>query len=197
MKRVSRLVSVALLFGGCAHTRVLEPDKGGVSLEQMMPLAIGNRWTFETAFQGQAQADLVVAIVGRDGEYFVDDRPVAAHYRIDAEGLRDGAKRYLLKAPLREGTEWMSVADLMTVEHYRIAAVGERVAVPAGVFADCVRVGMQVQIDAARKMTNEMTFAPGVGIIEIRAAFVDGNRVLPQSHFKLKKFEPAARRSDP
>ena len=69
-----------------------------------------------------------------------------------AEGLRDGAKRYLLKAPLTEGTEWMSVADLNTVERYRIIDVDRKVTVPAGVFAACVVVRMEVRMKEKRGM---------------------------------------------
>jgi hypothetical protein len=83
----------------------------------------------------------------------------------------------------------MSVADVRTVEHYQIEAVGKKVKVPAGVFSDCVVVRMEVRMAETSSMINRMTFAPGIGIVEIRAVFKKGAEHLPQSVMQLKKFE--------
>ncbi|MBN2498848.1 MAG: hypothetical protein JXR96_29925 [Deltaproteobacteria bacterium] len=154
-----------------------------------MPLAVGNRWTYETSFQQQPQADLSISIVALKDGCFLDDRPEPSRLRFDGEGLRDGNVRYLLKAPLVEGTKWMCVADVRTVEHYEIVSAHRKVQVPAGVFEDCVTVRMTIHINETRSMFNEMTFAPGVGIVEIRATLRDGKNDLPQSHFRLKRFD--------
>jgi hypothetical protein len=186
-------VLVCLLVAGCAHSsrQRLDGPGGDRTLSRYMPLTIGNRWTYATSFQGQAQPDLTVEIVGQEGGFFLDNRPSPSRYRFDAEGLRDGTKRYMLKTPLAEGTEWMSVADLNTVEHYRIVDVDRRVQVPAGVFSGCVVVRMEVRMNEKQALRNEMTFAPDVGIIEVRTLLQDGSKFLPQSHLQLKVLELA------
>ncbi len=180
----------AIWFGGCAHSTGGQGAAGGaVDLATYMPLAVGNQWTYATSFQGQAQPDLTVKIAAKQGPYFLDDRKPASRYVFDAEGLRDGAKRYLLKLPLAEGTEWMSVADLNTVERYRIVDAARKVQVPAGVFDDCVVVQMEVRMQAQRAMRNEMTFAPGVGIISIKTTLLDGAKSFDQSSLELKTYK--------
>jgi hypothetical protein len=180
----------AIWLGGCAHSAGSQgAAEGAVDLAAYLPLAVGNQWTYATSFQGQPQADLTVKIVEKQGPYFLDDRHPASHYVFDAEGLRDGAKRYLLKLPLVDGTEWMSVADLNTVERYRIVDAARKVQVPAGVFDKCVVVQMEVRMQANRAMRNEMTFAPGVGVISIQTTLLDGAKSFDQSSLKLKTYK--------
>jgi hypothetical protein len=181
----------ALCLGACAHgPQAPEGPTASHPLESYMPLAVGNRWVYGTSFQGQPQPDLEVALVREEGGFFLDNRPNPSRFRFDAEGLRDGATRYVLKAPLSAGAKWMSVADLKTVEHYEIAAVDRKVSVPAGVFEGCVTVRMEVRLDERRAMRNEMTFAPGVGMVDVRVSLLDGAKELPQSRLVLKRFEP-------
>ena len=125
----------------------------------------------------------------KEGGYFLDNRPKPSRFGIDGEGLRDGTKRYLLKTPLTEGTEWMSVADLNTVERYRIVDTRRKLRVPAGVFADCVVVQMEVRMEGNKALRNLVVYAPGVGIVDIRVLLRDGKKLLPQSHLQLKKFD--------
>jgi hypothetical protein len=66
------------------------------------------------------------------------------------------------------------VADVRTVEHYQIEAVGKKIEVPAGVFSDCVMVRMEVRITEEHSMINRITFAPGVGILEIYVSLKKG-----------------------
>ena len=86
-------------------------------------------------------------------------------------------------------TRWMSVADVKTVEHYEILEAGVEVTVPAGVFRDCVVVGMEVRMSAEQSMQNRMVFAPDVGIIQIQTELKDRGKVLPQSQLVLKRLE--------
>ena len=184
----------SLLFvAGCSHVDTAGTGKAAASarLEDYYPLAVGSCWTYATTFQGQAQPDLKVCIVKEEGGFFLDNRPVPSRLRFDAAGLRDGQVRYLLKAPLEEGNKWMSVADVRTVEHYQIEAVGKKSKVPAGVYRDCVVVRMEVRITEEQSMINRITFAPGVGIAEIRVSLKQGAKHLPQSVMQLKKFEQA------
>jgi hypothetical protein len=180
-----------LFVVGCSHVDTAGTGKAAASarLEDYYPLAVGSCWIYATAFQGQAQPDLKVCIVKEEGGFFLDNRPAPSRLRFDAAGLRDGKVRYLLKAPLEEGNKWMSVADVRTVEHYQIEAVGKKVKVPAGVYRDCVVVRMEVHMTEEQSMNNRITFAPGVGIVEIRVSFKKGAKLLPQSVMQLKKFE--------
>lgn len=188
----SCLVSL-LVIAGCSHVDTAGTGKAVASahLEEYYPLAVGSCWTYATAFQGQAQPDLKVCIVKEENGFFLDNRPVPSRLRFDAAGLRDGKVRYLLKAPLEEGNKWMSVADVRTVEHYQIEAVGKKAKVPAGVYKDCVVVRMEVRITEEQSMINRITFAPGVGIAEVRVGLKQGAKHLPQSVMQLKKFEQA------
>lgn len=181
--------------GACAHvaTRAGAAAEAGHALAEYLPLAVGNRWIYETYFQGQHQADLVVEIVKRQGDVYIDNRPHPSHLIVDGEGIRDGNRRYLLKAPLTAGTRWMSVADVRTVEHYRILTVGRRVSLPAGNFTDCLVVRMQVRLDDKRAMQNDMTFAPGVGIVRITTRLLDGSREIPQADMRLKDWHLVSR----
>jgi len=165
-----------------------DPVRARAELGRYLPLQVGNRWVYQTSFQGQPQPELVVKIVAQEGSAFLDDRPTPSRYVIDGEGIRDGARRYLLKLPLKRGNRWMSVADVRTVEHYEIVAENSRVRVPAGEFSDCVVVRMEVRLDQKRAMRNYMSFAPDVGIIEISTVLIDGEREIPQAHLQLKEF---------
>lgn len=190
----SILVGLALIASmaasiGCAGMRSQVRSEEAKNIQNYLPLAVGNKWTYATSFQGQTQADLTVSLVKRQGPYFLDDRPKPSHYAFDSYGLRDGNKRYLLKLPLEPDTKWMSVADINTVEHYRILDVDRKVKVPAGVFSGCVVVRMEVRMTKTKAMRNDMTFAPGVGIVEIRTWLLDGAKAIPQSVLQLKRFD--------
>lgn len=182
-----------IVIAGCTHVETVDTNKAvaAAQLKEYYPLSVGNCWTYATSFQNQAQPDLKVCIVKEEDGYFLDNRPAPSRLRFDATGLRDGQVRYLLKAPLEEGAEWMSVADVRTVEHYRIEAVGKKIKVPAGVFKDCVVVRMDVRMTDQRSMVSRMTFAPGVGIVEIHISLKKGSELLPQSVMQLKKYEQA------
>jgi len=182
-----------MILAGCSHVETVDTKKTSTAqLEEYYPLSVGNCWTYTTSFQNQSQPDLKVCIVKEENGFFLDNRPVPSRLRFDATGLRDGKVRYLLKAPLEEGQKWMSVADLRTVEHYQIETVGKKVKVPAGVYRDCVVVRMEVRMNEKASMINRMTFAPGIGIVEIRASLKTGAEHLPQSLMQLTKYEPAA-----
>lgn len=183
------LVFATACFVACAPSGEVKRSENAKSLAAYFPMAIGNSWVYATEFQGQPQADLTVSIVRKEGGYFLDNRPKPSRFGIDGEGLRDGTKRYLLKTPLTEGTEWMSVADLNTVERYRIVDTRRKLRVPAGVFADCVVVQMEVRMEGNKALRNLVVYAPGVGIVDIRVLLRDGKKLLPQSHLQLKKFD--------
>ncbi|MBW1811055.1 MAG: hypothetical protein JRJ19_00140 [Deltaproteobacteria bacterium] len=200
MRKNSWLYLAVMLIGisssGCAHvggqgTGKDDGETARYKIEKYFPLAVGNSWTFQTSFQDQSQPDLTVKIIKKDKGFFVDDRPRPSRLHIDASGIRDGNIRYLLKAPLKKGSKWMSVADIRTVEHFEIAEVARKIKTPAGVFNDCVVVNMEVKIKENRSMVNRMTFAPDIGIVEIRALLYEGTKAITQSYMVLKTYKLA------
>jgi hypothetical protein len=188
------LVLVAIFTTGCAH---VDPTETGQSrrIEDYYPLAVGNCWSYTASFQGQQQPDLKVCIVKHEKDYFVDDRQNPSRLRFDAEGLRDGSVRYLLKAPLEAGQKWMSVVDVNKVEHYQIEAVDKQVKVPAGNFRDCVVVRMEEKMTSDRSIVIWTTFAPKTGIVEIKTAFHVGAKQVPQIHMRLKNYQPGTEKA--
>ncbi len=184
------MMSLGLLFvHACAHVGIGADTKVRYPIESFLPLAVGNEWIYATRFQAQPQADLRVSIIKEEGGYFYDDRPSPSRMRFDTVGLRDGEIRYLLKRPMMRGQKWMSVADVKTVEHYEIEATGQEVRVHAGVFGDCVIVRMEVKLDKNRAMLTYFTFAPAVGIIEIRTILKTGADLHEQSTLQLKSYQ--------
>jgi hypothetical protein len=55
-----------------------------------------------------------------------------------------------------------------------------------------VMVRMEVRITEEQSMINRITFAPGVGILEIYVSLKKGAEQLPQSIMRLKKYQPAS-----
>lgn len=195
MKNTGKLlILVAIYTSSCAHMDTKKSDQS-LRIEAYYPLALGNCWTFAASFQGQPQPDLKVCIVKQEEKYFVDDRRNPSRLRFDAEGLRDGTVRYLLKAPLEAGQKWMSVVDVKKVEHYQIESVGKLVKVPAGSFRDCVMVRMEEKITSDRSIVVWTTFAPGTGIVEIKTAVHIGAKQVPQIHMLLKNYQPGGEKA--
>ena len=77
----------------------------------------------------------------------------------------------------------------MELVRYRIVDVARKVQVPAGVFPGCVVVRMEVRMQKGRSMRNEMTFAPGVGIILIQTTLLEGAKSAVQSTLELKNYK--------
>jgi hypothetical protein len=193
------VVLIGIVGSGCAHvgdkaTGDGDGETARHKLEKYFPLAVGNSWTYQTSFQDQSQPDLTVEITKQEKGFFIDNRPRPSRLRVDASGIRDGSIRYLLKAPLKKGSKWMSVADVRTVEHFEIAEVARKIKTPAGVFNDCVVVNMEVKIKENRSMVNRMTFAPEVGIVEIRALLYEGTKTITQSYMVLKTYKLAPKK---
>ncbi len=193
------VIVIGISSSGCAHVDgqvagKADGETARYKLEKYFPLAVGNSWTYQTSFQDQSQPDLTVEITKKEKGFFIDNRPRPSRLHVDASGIRDGNIRYLLKAPLKKGSKWMSVADVRTVEHFEIADVARKTKTPAGVFNDCVVVNMEVKIKENRSMVNRMTFAPEVGIVEIRAILYEGTKTITQSYMVLKTFKLAPKK---
>jgi hypothetical protein len=187
-------VVMALAMAGCASQRPAAGQRG-TDLSVYMPLAVGNSWIYERDHLG-ATGEERVEIVREENGFFLDNR--GNGFQVDAFGVRD-AKRYLLRHPIEAGNQWTTVVSVSSMERYRILDVGSTCDAPAGAFRDCVRVEAQNRIDGERTLINEMTFAPGVGIVRLSLFLDEKGRRVPQGGLALKSFTvkpvpPPARR---
>ncbi len=183
---------------GCAHEPgpAPAPAAGGAAAGRMpesaryFPLAVGNHWTYEATYLGEKSTRRVEVVAFRDGSYV--DRDGRA-LRVDREGIRDQV-RYLLHEPLTAGATWTSVVAPGSAEHYRVLSVRTPCQAPAGHFADCVEVESRTLADPttpSRLLVNRVTFAAGVGIVQVRTALEDGARSAPTAELRLTAFEVA------
>lgn len=181
------MVALAVCFSlGCAKAaQTTAAAAKGRRAAEYYPLAVGNRWTYEASFLG-GKEERSVEITALDLGYYQDTQ--GGKLRVDPFGVRDD-KRYLLREPVEVGTAWTNVVSVSSIERYRIVQVGHPCEAPAGRYQDCVTVESTNRADAARALVNELTFAPGVGIVRVQVTLVDGKKQLPQSTLRLKQVE--------
>ena len=108
----------------------------------------------------------------------------------DAWGVRD-ERRYLLRNPIETGTRWNNVVSPSSVENYEIISTEQPCDAPAGHWDGCVIVESRNRIDATKTLVNEITLAPGVGIVRMATTLEDQGKRLPQSQLTLLKFAAA------
>ncbi len=203
VRGASVVVLAVAVLSGCAHRQFerIPSAEDREAIAELYPLAVGNRWTYDTRFFGQ-QGSTVVEIVREDRGNFLhhstpaDPREPDRGLRVDAFGLRDD-KRYLLRDPLEPGKTWTNVVSVSAVEHYTVLDVGSACSVPAGQFTGCVKVEGRTKIDQKATLVNELTFAPKVGLVQI-SLFLDVNgKRIPQHELKLKAFKLAPAPTSP
>lgn len=193
MKRVLTLISLGTMVA-CAHAEPTPsgPTAGGTArLEAgtFLPLAEGNTWHFTGTLLGQP-VDRTISIVGRDGPWYVDSE--GERYMVDREGLRSPV-RYLLRAPIEEGSSWQVVVSVSEIERYEVTATGATVNVPGGKFTGCIRVVGQTRRDKTTVLFKEDTLCPQVGWVRIRTwVDVAGRGQAEQSNLQLASFESGA-----
>ncbi len=180
------LAACALPGAGCA-AREVRPAEGAPPTADYLPLAVGNTWIYERDLLGE-KGEHTVRLVREEDGFFYDEQGNAL--AVDAFGVRD-PKRYLLRHPVEAGREWTTVVSVSSMERYRILDVGFRCEVPAGTFTGCVRVEARSRIDADRSMVNQITFAPGVGMVRFDFSLDAKGERIPQGRMVLKAFEPA------
>ncbi|MEM1008349.1 MAG: hypothetical protein AAGJ35_05035, partial [Myxococcota bacterium] len=87
--------------------------------------------------------------------------------------------RYLLKYPLRVGTQWLSVTGITSVEKYRIIEMNRRIRVPAGSFSRCLVVRAREQRAGQGAVEALFYFAPRVGLVKsVSTREYDGKRLV-------------------
>ena len=143
------------------------------------PLAVGNSWTYEYTPGARRET---IQIVSRDGPWFVDDH--RGRVRADSEGIRD-ADQYLLHAPLAPGAQWTAVQNLV-VQHFVVASADATVKTRAGAFDGCVVVRNESPLpQGAGKFVTEWTYAPRVGLVQVRTQTVSPRGTQEQSRLDL------------
>jgi hypothetical protein len=165
---VRKLFALALLVTACKTAPAAKPQVNDA--RAYYPLAVGNSWKY--AVSG-SQEEAKIEIVGRDGDWFLDDH--RGRLRYEEGGVRD-ADRFLLRPPFASGTHWTAVENLV-VQHFEIASADASVVTGAGTFEHCVVVRTSSMVKKDVTFTTEWTFAPHVGIAQIVTSVTDGQGV--------------------
>jgi hypothetical protein len=162
---VKKVFALALLLAACKTAPKALPAPRDA--RAYYPLAVGNSWTY--AVSGSPE-EARIEIVGRDGDWFLDDH--RGRFRYEDGGVRD-ADRFLLRPPLAEGTHWTAVENLV-VQHFEITSADASLVTAAGTFEHCVVVRTSSMVKKDVTFSTEWTFAPHVGIARIVTSVTDG-----------------------
>jgi hypothetical protein len=177
-----RRIALLFLFAAACQTAAPKPPTAaatGLDPALYYPLAVGNAWTYEYTPGSRRET---IQIFSRDGPWFVDDH--RGRVRADSEGIRD-ADQYLLHAPLAPGAHWTAVQNLV-VQHFTVASTDATVKTRAGSFMGCVVVRNESPIEqGARKFVTEWTYAPRVGLVQVRTQTVSPRGTQEQSRLDL------------
>lgn len=168
---------------GCFR-RVEKPAPQALGAAAYYPLAVGNRWTYQVKLLAETSEQTVV-IQREDRGVFFDSQ--GGQLSVDAFGIND-RRRYLLREPVEAGRSWTNVVSVSSTERYRILEVAAPCEAPAGRFEGCVRVESRNRLNEQTTLVNEMTLAPGVGIVRIEVAAESGGQRIPQSELLLKSY---------
>jgi hypothetical protein len=181
---VRRFASLGLVLAACggASPKPTPSQQTARDPSIYYPLAVGNSWTYE--YTPGARRD-TIQIVGRDGPWFLDDH--RGRVRSDADGVRD-ADQYLLHAPLTAGAEWTAVQNLV-VQHFVVTSIDANVKTRAGSFPDCVVVRNESPLPQnAGKFVTEWSYAPRVGLVQVRTQTVTPRGTQDQSRLDLVSY---------
>jgi hypothetical protein len=191
---VRTLLPLAALAAACARAPAA-PAAAPHAPADYLPLAVGNEWVYrdESPALGADRRSpaRTVRILERTKDGYYRDSE-GTELRADPDCVHDRARR-LLCAPFEPGRSWSSVVSVSSTERYEIAAVGESVATPAGKFDGCVRVRARNRASPTTELVNELTFAPGVGVVRIETAVVVAGKVTPQVRAVLERYRVGGR----
>lgn len=186
MNRV--FLACALLLVACTTaSKATAPTRAQATAADFYPLAIGNTWSYEVKLLGETR-QIEVSTLRKNAEGFVEDS-TGAQFMADTYGVRD-QKRYLLRNPIAAGTKWTNVVSVSSVENYEITGAGQPCEAPAGKWDGCVVVESRNRVEEGTVLVNEMTFAPGVGIVTLTTVLESNGKRIPQSTLALLKFAP-------
>lgn len=187
---IRRSLLTLLCCASCATgTGTTTSTKGpGRTAADYFPLKVGTAWEYESSMLGEKRQVPVSILKVVDG---LAEDSTGARLQADAFGVRDD-RRYLLRNPVEAGTRWNNVVSPSSVENYEIIAADQPCEAPAGRWDGCVIVESRNRIDSTKTLVNEMTLAPGVGIVRMATTLDDGARRVPQAQLVLLKFKPPA-----
>ncbi len=181
MNRSLLLGALIALGGGILGPRGVWAE---TSVENYFPLAIGNRWVYESGEHSgassvveswevmrQEQNAFVLQItLDNDNlssveEFFVPTPTGIGHltHPPHSQGTEDGEPLFVLRAPLTVGATWDNEDG-----RYEVTAVQKTVTVPAGTFQNCVEV---THHSKSGRVTIVTLYAPGVGVVIRYEAF--------------------------
>ncbi len=182
------LVLAMMIAATSCVKRAVGDDGRTLVARDYYPLKVGNAWSYDVNMLGERR-QLEIRIEKEADAAFVDSQGQKLFY--DGLGIRDD-RRYLLKNPLELGTKWTNVVSVSSVEKYEIVRVDYRCNAPSGTYEHCVLVESQNPAPKGLTLINEMTFAPGVGLVSIQTAIVDSTGLRrPQSSLSLTRFTRA------
>ncbi len=186
MKRIF-LCGLMALAACTTATKTTQPTKPQPTAGDFYPLAVGTSWTYEVKLLGESRT-IDVSMLRKNGEGFVEDS-TGAQFLVDSFGVRD-QKRYLLRNPIAAGTRWTNVVSVSSIENYEIVAANQPCDAPGGSWQGCVVVESRNRVEEGTSLVNEMTFAPGVGIVRLSTVLESNGKQIPQSTLALLKFGP-------
>ncbi len=186
MKRIVCLYSLFVLSCATTPGSTASRQTYGQAADYY-PLSLGSNRTYEIKLLGQTK-QIEVTMLRKNDDGFVEDS-TGAQILADGFGIRD-QKRYLLRNPIEAGTKWTNVVSVSSVETYEIVSVGQPCEAPAGKWSGCVVVESRNRVQEGTTLMNEMTFAPGVGIVRLSTVIESNGKKIPQSALVLLKFNP-------
>jgi hypothetical protein len=168
-------------------TKATTPSKPEITAGDFYPLTVGLTWSYEVKLLGETRM-IDVTTLRKNADGFVEDS-TGAQFLVDGFGVRD-QKRYLLRNPIAPGTKWTNVVSVSSVEAYEIIGANQPCDAPAGKWDGCVVVESRNRVQEGVTLVNEMTFAPGVGIVRLSTVLESNGKQIPQSTLALVKFKP-------
>lgn len=179
-KRIRRASFVVWLVCCCGW---LLPTRAAVAVEgvsKYLPLAVGNRWVYESSEGSEAVPALesweVLRQEGRGfvlriQQPFITFEGVEERFELASGGLQRriqnapvSVAQVLLRPPLKVGAQWQDADGGRSA----VTAVGETVTIPAGTFAHCVEITRRRK---GSQTTVVSTYAPGVGMVQREETF--------------------------
>ena len=196
IKNRSMIVICLFLVWGCSHdqTPLLGPSQSALgTANDYFPATVGSSWTYKiTPAPVEKNIETVTMEKALPGNRFQDSK--GNIFQLRTSGIHDGV-RYLIKMPLSPGHRWMAVPSASVVERYELVAKDLTIAVPAGIFKNCMKIRGEVDIkkgvgQGASRMMMDWVYAPGVGMIQLTQYVQEKNISEPRrtAQFQLMKY---------
>ncbi len=166
------LIPVLALFicVGCSSDETTGPANGEMTIENYMPLAVGNWWDYNTAAWLQDTTIVKMRITEDDTWndkkiYKVDLYYAYFNWLIYYESELRGYYGYpsdttdywvFLKEPIEVGNKWCS-GTIEQRDTFEIVEINKTIYVQAGIFENCIKI--------SSTFNEVFDYAPGVGII--------------------------------